>query len=122
MAVYNPFDFFLEEYAQKFPFDYEAEQKVELAPYLVTDPLTPELAAYLKGVDTSTPTVTIDFLVALNQRLQRDISYLIRMEPGVQTPEQTLINASGSCRRHLLAAGAVAAPPGTGRRASPPAT
>src|ERR1700712_1399172 len=90
MAVYNPFDFFLGEYAQKFPFDYEAEQKIELAPYLVTEPITPELAAYLEGVDATTPTVTIDFLVALNQRLQKDISYLIRMEPGVQTPEETL--------------------------------
>ena len=98
MAVYNPFDFFLEEYAQKFPFAYEADQKIELAAYLQADPLTPELAAYLEGVDISTPTVTIDFLVALNQRLQRDISYLIRMEPGVQTPEETLNNASGSCR------------------------
>ena len=40
----------------------------------------------------------MDFLVALNQRLQREIRYLIRTEPGVQTPEQTLELASGSCR------------------------
>ena len=98
MAVYNPFDFFLEDHAQQFPFDYEASQKEELAPYLVADKLTPRLAAYLEGVDLSKPVATVDFLVGLNQRLQQDISYLIRMEPGVQTPEETLANASGSCR------------------------
>ncbi|WP_077036366.1 DUF2126 domain-containing protein [Pelomonas sp. KK5] len=98
MAVYNPFDFFLEDYAQHFPFDYEASQKEELAPYLVADPLTPLLKTYLDQVDVSKPIVTIDFLVNLNQRLQQDISYLIRMEPGVQTPEETLTNRSGSCR------------------------
>jgi uncharacterized protein (DUF2126 family) len=69
----------------------------ELAPYLAREPATPRFEAYLAGV----PRVkrnTNDFLVELNQRLQRDIGYLIRMEPGVQTPEQTLVNASGSCR------------------------
>lgn len=45
-----------------------------------------------------TPLRTIDFLVALNQRLQRDIKYLIRLAPGVQSPEETLTRLSGSCR------------------------
>ncbi len=97
MAVYNPFDFFLEPSAESFPFRYEPELAQELAPYLACDPVTPLLRQYLEGIDR-TPTRTIDFLVALNQRLQKDVRYLIRMEPGVQTPEQTLRNASGSCR------------------------
>jgi uncharacterized protein (DUF2126 family) len=97
MAVYNPFDFFLEPQAQTFPFDYDAAQRAELAPYLQAEPATPLLQRYLDGVDRK-PMVTIDFLVALNQRVQGDVAYLIRMEPGVQTPEQTLANASGSCR------------------------
>ncbi|MCE3272446.1 MAG: hypothetical protein K0S57_2843 [Ramlibacter sp.] len=97
MAVYNPFDFFLEPSADKFPFEYTPEVAQELAPYLACEPLTPLVKQYLQKVDR-TPRATIDFLVALNQRVQGDVRYLIRMEPGVQTPEQTLENASGSCR------------------------
>ena len=97
MAVYNPFDFFLEPEAEHFPFSYSAATREELAPYLATAPLTPRLQAYLDGIDRHKQR-TIDFLVGLNQRLQGDIRYLIRMEPGVQTPEETLTKASGSCR------------------------
>lgn len=97
MAVYNPFDFFLEPSAEKFPFRYEPEVAEELVPYLACEPLTPLVAAYLEKIDRK-PRPTIDFLVALNQQVQRDVRYLIRMEPGVQAPEQTLELASGSCR------------------------
>lgn len=97
MAVYNPFDFFLEPQAQKFPFAYDEAQQVELAPYLQVEPVTPLLAAYLKDIPR-TERATIDFIVDLNQRVQNRVSYLIRMEPGVQTPEETLAKGSGSCR------------------------
>ncbi|MFO1270301.1 MAG: transglutaminase family protein [Rubrivivax sp.] len=97
MAVYNPFDFFLEPEAERFPFRYAPELAHDLAPYLAKDKLTPRFGAFVASVDRSEQR-TIDFLVGLNQRLQREIGYLIRMEPGVQTPEQTLTNLSGSCR------------------------
>ena len=97
MAVYNPFDFFLEPSAEKFPFAYSDELADELAPYRVADASGPAFEAFVAGIPRE-PRATIDFLVELNQRLQRDIRYLIRMEPGVQTPEQTLALASGSCR------------------------
>ena len=97
MAVLNPFDFFLEDYAQQYPFDYETDERRELAPYLIAQPAAPKFAEYLSGIPR-TPTRTIDFLVALNQRLSQDIKYLIRLEPGVQTPEDTLQKACGSCR------------------------
>ncbi|MFT4069204.1 DUF2126 domain-containing protein [Paraburkholderia sp.] len=97
MAVYNPFDFFLEPSAEQFPFDYEPGLAVELAPYLIKRPMTPRFAEFVASIDR-TPAGTANFLVALNQRLQHEIRYLIRMEPGVQTPEETLTNASGSCR------------------------
>src|SRR6516225_11411496 len=93
MAVYNPFDFFLEPHAQKFPFAYDEAQQVELAPYLQAQTATPLLAAYLSDIPR-TERPTIDFLVELNQRVQNSVSYLIRLEPGVQTPEETLAKAS----------------------------
>lgn len=97
MAVYNPFDFFLEPQAENFPFKYTASQAEELAPYLVTEEATPLLAAYLDKIERKEQR-TIDFLVGLNQQVQQDVNYLIRMEPGVQTPEETLTSGSGSCR------------------------
>ncbi len=97
MAVYNPFDYFLEPEAQNFPFKYSATLQDELSPYLVTEPATPLVQAYLDKLNLKTQP-TNDFLVAINQQIQGDIKYLIRMEPGVQTPEETLEKASGSCR------------------------
>jgi uncharacterized protein (DUF2126 family) len=100
MSVYNPFDFFLEESAQTFPFQYDSSVRQELAPYLACDPVAaaaPVFRSYVEGIDRSIEG-TIDFLVALNQKLQQDIRYLVRMEPGVQTPVQTLKLGSGSCR------------------------
>ncbi len=148
MAVYNSFDFFVEDAATNFPFTYDATLKIDLTPFLKPCAVAPKLAAYIEGVrqdilghpevQPHAPTAaslhradihhdgghlpataaepvagpanhnakaivppplrTIDFLVALNQRLQRDIRYLIRLEPGVQAPEETLTQRSGSCR------------------------
>ncbi len=97
MAVHNPFDFFLEPFAECVPFEYQAAEKRDLAPYLVMFRGEPRFKEYLRGIPREKRR-TIDFLVELNLKLSRDIRYLIRMEPGVQTPEQTLTRASGSCR------------------------
>ncbi len=149
MAVYNPFDFFVDDAATFYPFEYEAGLKKDLGPFLDPCPLTPRFAAVLatiktnilghpesvphpsvpesghrldvhegghipvsgepavtalsdavspKASEANPPLRTIDFLVALNQKLQRDIKYLIRLETGVQSPEETLTKGSGSCR------------------------
>ena len=141
MSVQNPFDFFLEPEAEKFPFRYDPSLGSELAPFHNKCPLTPAFEACLALVqaeikqpgafaEAGIPTVaqppaapqtpeakaalevgatekptnreelprTIDFLVSVNQRLWKLIRYLIRLEPGVQTPEETLTNNSGSCR------------------------
>lgn len=97
MAVFNPFDFFLEPYAEQIPFAYTAGEQRELAPYLVKLAGGALFADYLAGIERK-PKASVDFLVALNQKLAADVGYLIRLEPGVQTPEQTLEKASGSCR------------------------
>jgi uncharacterized protein (DUF2126 family)/transglutaminase-like putative cysteine protease len=97
MATINPFDFFVEEYAQNWPFDYDASLKEELAPYLKAEEPGPLLKDYIAGLRIDAKT-SIDFIWALNLQLQKDIAYLIRMEPGVQTPEETLEKRSGSCR------------------------
>ena len=97
MSVINPFDFFLEPYADAFPFEYETRQREELAPYLRKEPLTPLFERYLAGISRNKKP-TVPFLVELNKRLSENIQYLIRLEPGVQSPEETLRKASGSCR------------------------
>jgi uncharacterized protein (DUF2126 family)/transglutaminase-like putative cysteine protease len=97
MVTLNPFDFFLEPEAEEFPFKYNELMARELAPYLVAEPATPLVRAYLEKID-KTPRRTNDFLVSVNQQLQQAIKYTIRMEPGVQTPEETLEKALGSCR------------------------
>jgi uncharacterized protein (DUF2126 family)/transglutaminase-like putative cysteine protease len=97
MAVYNPFDFFLEPHAEECPFAYEVTEAQELRPYLATEPAGPKLSAFLSGIPRDCAR-TIDFLVCLNQRVQREVAYVIRMEPGVQSCEQTLTLRTGSCR------------------------
>ncbi len=97
LVTINPFDFFLEEYADFCPFEYDAQLTKELSPYLEIKEDGPLLNAWLAQVDRSR-TRTVDFLVALNQRLQGDIGYTIRMETGIQTCEETLEKALGSCR------------------------
>lgn len=90
MTVINPFDFFLEPAAEIFPFQYEPQLLGELKPFLDTPPAGPRLAALLASIDRS-PKHIITFLVGLNQRLQNDIKYLIRMEPGVQTDRKSVV-------------------------------
>ena len=97
MSVINPFDFFPEPYAATFPFQYQDWQQEELEPYLHRLPLTPLLRGFLDTVP-SAPRASVDFLVDLNQQVQRAVGYVIRLEPGVQTPEETLELARGSCR------------------------
>ena len=97
MTVINPFDFFIEEYAQNFPFRYESELARDLRPYLELLPTEPVFNQFMAGLDCS-PRQVAALLVELNQHLQSEISYLIRLEPGVQTPAETLTKRAGSCR------------------------
>ncbi|MEO0411077.1 MAG: transglutaminase family protein [Pseudomonadota bacterium] len=97
LEVINPFDFFLESHAETFPFGYDAETKKELEAYLEIEESGPLLESFLEQVDL-TERLTNDFLVELNQLVEKKIDYVIRMEPGVQTCEETLKKGRGSCR------------------------
>ena len=97
MEVINPFDFFVEPYADKWPFKFPAELQEDLSAFVEPDPAGPLLQELIRSISRE-PRNTTDFLVELNQRLQHMIRYLIRMEPGVQTPEETLTSGAGSCR------------------------
>ncbi|WP_018274136.1 transglutaminase family protein [Teredinibacter turnerae] len=97
MTVINPFDFFLEESAEEFPFTYSAQELKELQPYLEKKPGGPLFDELVKSIPLDKKR-TIDFLVDVNQRLEKLIEYTIRLEPGVQEPEDTLEKALGSCR------------------------
>jgi uncharacterized protein (DUF2126 family)/transglutaminase-like putative cysteine protease len=97
MTVINPFDFFLEPDAEQWPFAYDPSLAAEIAPFRKVEPPGPLLAAWLAKVDRSKQR-TVDFIVGLNARLQKEIGYIVRMEPGVQTCEETLGLGKGSCR------------------------
>jgi uncharacterized protein (DUF2126 family)/transglutaminase-like putative cysteine protease len=97
MTVYNPFDFFVEETAEVWPFDYADDIASDLVIYRTPVAAGPLLEAFLATIDRS-PQRTVDFVVGLNAQIAQQLNYVIRMEPGVQTPEQTLQAGQGSCR------------------------
>jgi uncharacterized protein (DUF2126 family)/transglutaminase-like putative cysteine protease len=97
MTVYNPFDFFVEPSAETWPFNYPDELSEDLSIYRTPESVDPLLAGFLASIDRS-PKNTVTFVVELNARIQREVGYIVRMEPGVQTPAETLSLAKGSCR------------------------
>lgn len=97
MTVINPFDFFVEESAERFPFKYDDQLAKDLAPYLVVKESGPEFEAWVKQANITKQPI-VSFLVAENARTQGAVNYVIRMEPGVQTCEETLTTKFGSCR------------------------
>ena len=102
MTVINPFDFFVEEYAQDYPFAYSEALARELAPFREAEPAGPLLTQWIEHAKadllSGARTNTVDLLVDLNRRLARDIRYIVRLEPGVYQPEDTLDLRKGSCR------------------------
>ena len=97
LAVFNPFDFFTEPYAERFPFAYPPELKAELAPFLAPVPAGKTFAAYAAALPKDDK-LTVNYLVEVNGKLARDVAYNVRMEAGVQTPDETLASRTGSCR------------------------
>ncbi|RGP38660.1 DUF2126 domain-containing protein [Pseudotabrizicola alkalilacus] len=97
MAIYNPFDFFVEEAAENWPFDYPVDLTEDLEIYRRKEAAGPLLQQFLDTVPKDRVR-SVDFVVNLNAMVANILRYTIRMEPGVQTPEETLGVQSGSCR------------------------
>jgi uncharacterized protein (DUF2126 family)/transglutaminase-like putative cysteine protease len=97
MSVINPFDFFLEDYAESYPFEYEPWLKRELTQFLNPEAPGPRLKRFLDRVDRASIKMN-DFIVKVNRMVEQEVDYVIRLEPGVQTPEETLEKGTGSCR------------------------
>ena len=100
MTVINPFDFFVEKYAEHFPFSYSEQLHKELVPFLESDEAGPQFLALFDELNSALPEkpTTTDFLVEVNRRLHDRVNYTVRLDPGVQSCEQTLSLNSGSCR------------------------
>ncbi len=100
MTVINPFDFFVEKYAEQFPFSYADQLRKELVPFLETDEAGAQFLALFNEIKNALPVqlATTDFLVEVNRRLHGRVAYTVRMAPGVQSCEQTLAIGNGSCR------------------------
>ena len=97
LESYNPFDFFLEPSAETTPFAYEKRLEHELEPYFKKVDVGEEFERLMQRVDR-TEKRTVDFLVDVNRTVYEAVKYIVRMEPGVQTPEETLQIGKGSCR------------------------
>lgn len=106
LMVVNPFDFFVEEYAETYPFAYEPQLAADLAPYLRPvdegdgDGPGPVVRAWRDALPEpdADGVPLVQFLADLNAAVHRDVAYTVRLEPGVQTPDETLTRAIGSCR------------------------
>ncbi|MDQ8204756.1 transglutaminase family protein [Pelagicoccus sp. SDUM812003] len=98
LAPINPFDFFLEDSVEKYPFIYSSNAKRELRPYFAKTAATPRLKELVASFDEVKDVRTIDFLSIVNQRINGMLQYTLRMDPGIFTPERTLKEGKGSCR------------------------
>ena len=97
LITLNPFDFFVEDSAKDFPFEYKDDLKKELKPYLKFEEDGKLLKNFVKSIDKSQKPI-IDFLVEVNQLINTHLNYTVRLEPGVQTCKTTLEKRLGSCR------------------------
>ena len=93
----NPFDYFLEKYAEHYPFEYPSVLKRELRPFFHKQRMGPLFQGFLETIDVSKKQ-TNDFLAEVNQKVNQHLNYSLRMDPGIYTPERTLKEGTGSCR------------------------
>jgi len=96
LTTINPFDFYLDQDVERWPFTYDEDTLRDLGPFLAQDP-SPAVDAWAAAYPRDEQS-TIGFLIDINSRLAGDITYETRLEIGVQTPDETLDRSIGSCR------------------------
>jgi transglutaminase-like putative cysteine protease len=97
LTPFNPFDFFLEPGVEQYPFAYEPQLAMNLRPYLQVESAVPVVQVFLEAFARQ-KSGTIGLLLDLNRKIRDEIGYITRLEPGVQTCEETLAKRCGSCR------------------------
>ena len=101
LSPINPFDFFTDKEAENYPFEYPKELHEELRPFLAIDAedaSSDELIAFQETINLPEKLTINEFMVKVNQAISETVGYTIRMEPGVQSPHETLLKRTGSCR------------------------
>jgi uncharacterized protein (DUF2126 family)/transglutaminase-like putative cysteine protease len=101
LSPINPFEFLLDPAVEEYPFKYDPALARDLYPYLKVDPPHPLLRAFV-GCCRDQRTGTVNLLLTLNRKVRDEISYVTRLEHGIQTSEETLQKRSGSCRDSAL--------------------
>jgi len=99
LAPVNPFDFYVDDWALRYPFAYPHALSRELAAYLWRDEPTPRVRAFVEEVRAAVGgSNTAEALTTANRMTHARIGYLTREEEGVLAPEETLARGCGSCR------------------------
>lgn len=97
LSPINPFEFLLDPAVEEYPFEYAPDLARDLQPNLLVDAPGNLLRTFV-GTCQDQRTGTMDFLLHLNRKVRDEIDYVVRLEQGVQTSEETLQKRSGSCR------------------------
>lgn len=101
LASFNPFDFLVDPYAERYPFAYPAAVARELAPFTLPSENGALLVRWtdeIRGEARADACSTVELLVRANRNLHRRVAYVTRMEHGVQPCDDTLQQGTGSCR------------------------
>ncbi len=95
----------VEPFAERFPFNYSAEEAEDLGRTKERHYTDPEhrVDRWAQGVLQQVPEGrTLDVLAAMTSTIKQQFRYASREAPGTQTPLETLASGSGSCRDFAL--------------------
>jgi transglutaminase-like putative cysteine protease len=94
----NPFEYLLGLGAERLPLRYDEGLEAVLAGYCTRQYQDGAVAAFAHGIAADCGSRTLEFLAALNRRIQETCPGIIREEGWAHPPEHTLRVRTGSCR------------------------